>query len=95
LPASLRAVRAGGHLTLVGLLSGAPADREAAARNDRGVQVHSIYVGSLRHCEVMSAAIAQAVMHLVVDRVFPFEAARQAYEHLQHGTHFGKIVIRV
>jgi NADPH:quinone reductase-like Zn-dependent oxidoreductase len=31
--------------------------------------------------------------HPVIDRVFPFAEARDAYAHLQSGTHFGKIVI--
>jgi NADPH:quinone reductase-like Zn-dependent oxidoreductase len=31
----------------------------------------------------------------VVDRVFPFEKAKEAFEHLRGGSHFGKIVIGV
>jgi hypothetical protein len=31
----------------------------------------------------------------VVDRVFPFEDAAQAYEFMDNGSYFGKIVIRV
>jgi len=34
-------------------------------------------------------------IHSVIDRVFPFAEARAAYEHLQSGAHFGKIVIRM
>ncbi len=60
LPVSLRAVRAGGHVTLVG----------------------------------MNGAIARARLRPVVDRVFAFEQAREAYEHLRGGAHFGKIVVR-
>jgi len=95
LPRSLRAVRDGGHLTLVGLLSGERADLEEAAKNDRGVRVDSVYVGSLRHFEDMLRDIERARLRPVIDRVFAFEEARQAYEHLQSGRHFGKVVIRV
>jgi NADPH:quinone reductase-like Zn-dependent oxidoreductase len=31
----------------------------------------------------------------VVDRVFPFEEARAAYEYQASGAHFGKVVIAV
>lgn len=95
LPTSLRAVAPGGHISLVGLLTGQHADLDAARRNDRGVNVDSVYVGSVRHFEAMNAAIARAGLTPVIDRVFPFEEARQAYEHLRTGAHFGKVVIRV
>jgi NADPH:quinone reductase-like Zn-dependent oxidoreductase len=95
LPTSLNAVREGGHVTLVGLLGGERADPEVAARNTRGVRIDSVYVGSVRHFEAMNEAMARARLRPVVDRVFPIEQAREAYEHLQRGAHFGKVVIRV
>jgi NADPH:quinone reductase-like Zn-dependent oxidoreductase len=95
LPLSLRAVREGGHISLVGLLTGEMADREAARKNDRGVRVDSVYVGSVRHFEEMNREIERAALKPVIDRVFPFEEARRAYEYLRSGAHFGKVVIRV
>ncbi len=94
LPVSLRAVRPGGHLAVVGLLGGQRADPAAAARNDRGVRVDAVYVGSVRHFEAMNEAIARARLRPVVDRAFAFEQAREAYAHLRSGAHFGKIVVR-
>ncbi len=95
LPLSMRALRDGGHLSVVGLLSGSRADPEAAARNDRGIRVDSVYVGSARHLEAVAGAFARAQVRPVVDRVFPFEEARAAYRSMEKGEHFGKIVIRV
>ncbi len=95
LPVSLRAVREGGHVALVGLLGGQRGDLETARRNDRGVRVDSVYVGSVRHFEAMDEAIARARLRPVVDRVFPFERAREAYEHLRSGAHVGKVVVAV
>ncbi len=92
LPTSLRAIRDGGHLTLVGLLGGARADPEVAARSGRGIRVDSVYVGSVRHFEEMDEAMARARVRPVVDRVFPFERAREAYDHLERGAHVGKVV---
>ncbi len=31
----------------------------------------------------------------VVDKVFPFEQALDAYKHLESGAHFGKVVISI
>jgi NADPH:quinone reductase-like Zn-dependent oxidoreductase len=95
LPISLRAVREGGHISLVGLLSGAPASREAAAKNDRGIRVDAVHVGSAKHFEAMNEAIAGARLHPVIDRTFAFDEARQAYEYLHSRRHVGKVIIRV
>jgi NADPH:quinone reductase-like Zn-dependent oxidoreductase len=93
LPMSLRALRDGGHLVLVGLLGGEMANREVAQNNGRGVRVDAIYVGSARHFDRMNEAIARWGLHPIIDRTFPFEAAPRAYRHLESGAHFGKVVV--
>jgi NADPH:quinone reductase-like Zn-dependent oxidoreductase len=95
LPVSLRAVREGGHLVLVGLLGGARADRDAAAKNERGVRVNSVFVGSARHFEGLNDAVERAGLRPVVDRVYALEDTRAAFDTLASGAHFGKIVIRL
>jgi NADPH:quinone reductase-like Zn-dependent oxidoreductase len=93
LPTSLRAVREGGHLVLVGLLTGKPGDVDEVRRSAPGVRVDSVYVGSVRHFERLCDVIARSGIRPVVDRMFPFESAVQAYRHLESGAHFGKVVI--
>jgi NADPH:quinone reductase-like Zn-dependent oxidoreductase len=95
LPFSLRATRKGGYVVLVGLLTGKPGDAERAKKNERGVQVESVYVGSVRHFERLNEAIERHHIRPIVDRVFPFESAPQAYRHLASGAHFGKVVISI
>jgi len=95
LPVSLRALRDGGHLSIVGLLSGERADPAAASQNARGIRVDSVYVGNVRHFEALNEAVGRAKLRPVVDRVFPFEEAHRAYEYLRSGAHFGKLVIAV
>jgi NADPH:quinone reductase-like Zn-dependent oxidoreductase len=95
LPMSLRALREGGHLTLVGLLTGNMADREEAQSLGRGVRVDSVYVGSARHFERMNDAITRWGVQPIIDRTFPFESAAAAYRHLESGAHFGKVVITI
>jgi NADPH:quinone reductase-like Zn-dependent oxidoreductase len=45
--------------------------------------------------EAMNLAITVHGLHPVIDRVFPLEEARAAYQHLESGAHFGKIVLRL
>jgi NADPH:quinone reductase-like Zn-dependent oxidoreductase len=41
------------------------------------------------------SAFEQAQIHPVIDSVFPFERAKDAFAHLASGKHFGKIAIEV
>jgi NADPH:quinone reductase-like Zn-dependent oxidoreductase len=43
----------------------------------------------------MNRAIAAARLKPVIDKVFSFEQARDAFRHLESGAHFGKVVVRV
>jgi NADPH:quinone reductase-like Zn-dependent oxidoreductase len=95
LPRSVRALRDGGHLALVGLLTGARADPASAAAEGRGLRIDSIYVGSTANLASLVDAVSRSGVHPVVDRTFEFSEARAAYEYLASATHFGKIVVRV
>src|SRR6266851_3101348 len=59
------------------------------------LRVQGIYVGSRAMFEQMNAAIAKAELRPVIDHIFPVDQAREAFLHMQSGSHFGKIVIRV
>jgi NADPH:quinone reductase-like Zn-dependent oxidoreductase len=95
LPISLRALRDGGHIALIGLLSGTPATPEQVESQRPGIRIDSIYVGNRKHFEAMNDAITRFNIHPVIDRLFPFEDARNAYVYLKSGQHFGKVVIRL
>lgn len=95
LPISLRALREGGHLALVGLLSGAPASQVEAERNERGIRVDSIYVGSRRDFAALLELVARFNVKPVIDASFPFDQALEAYQYLKSGAHFGKVVLRI
>lgn len=94
LPQSLEALREGGRIVLAGQLTGAMAQRDVAEQNTRQIQVEQVFVGSARHLDRLARDLERAPLLPVVDRVFPFEAALDAYRYLQSGTHLGKVVIR-
>jgi NADPH:quinone reductase-like Zn-dependent oxidoreductase len=90
---SLEAIRVGGKISLIGVLSGANHTINPMAILARRANVQGISVGSTQMFEAMNAAIGACGLKPVVDRVFPFAEAAAAYRHLQSGSHFGKVVI--
>src|SRR5205807_983159 len=91
---SLRAVRVGGFIALIGVLSG-PGEANPLPILMKNVRVQGIYVGSGETFAAMNRAIALHRLRPVVDRVFPFAEAPAAFRHLESGAHFGKVVIRL
>jgi NADPH:quinone reductase-like Zn-dependent oxidoreductase len=91
---SLRAVRTGGHIALIGVLSGYGQFNPLPILM-KGVRITGIYVGSKAMFEAMNRAIALHELRPVVDRVFPFTEAVEAFRYMESAAHFGKIVIRL
>jgi NADPH:quinone reductase-like Zn-dependent oxidoreductase len=52
-----------------------------------------VFVGSRASLEAMAKAVAAEELRPIIDRVFPFAEARQAYEYFAGGDVFGKVVI--
>jgi len=91
---SLRAIRIGGKITLIGVLSGA-ADINPMLIFSRRANVQGISVGSAHMFEAMNRAIAVDSLKPVIDKVFSFDDTQTAYRYIQSAQHFGKIVIRM
>jgi NADPH:quinone reductase-like Zn-dependent oxidoreductase len=93
---SMNAAATGGRIQLIGVLTGGgvepPSPYGLLAKQ---ASIQGVFVGSRGHFERMNAAIGAAKLEPVIDRVFSFEDAAAAYRHLDHGAHFGKIVIRL
>jgi NADPH:quinone reductase-like Zn-dependent oxidoreductase len=92
---ALASLALGGHVALIGGLTGFDANIEAGALTGRMGSMTAIYVGSREDFEAMTAFIAKHRIEPVVDRVFGFEEAPAAFEYLESGSHFGKVVIRI
>lgn len=95
LPKALASLGLGGHVALIGGLTGFGATMDVGALTGRRASMTSIYVGSREDFEAMNAFIARHKLKPVVDRVFGFAEAPAAFEYLESGRHFGKVVIRL
>ena len=90
---SVQATRGGGTVTLIGVLTRGTLDPLAVFAG--GAIIRPIYVGSRQMFEAMNRAIEVNRIVPVVDRVFAFEEAREAYRHLKGATHVGKVVVTI
>jgi NADPH:quinone reductase-like Zn-dependent oxidoreductase len=90
---SLKAVRFGGRVSLIGILSGTGSFNLTPILM-KNARVQGIFVGSRAMFQEMCRAIDLHQMHPVVDRVFPFAEAREAFKYMESAKHFGKICIK-
>lgn len=88
---SLQAVRTGGRISLIGVLTGGEVNPIPILM--KNVTVQGIFVGSRKMFEAMNRAISLSSLRPVIDRVFPFAEYPQALRHMESGAHFGKIVL--
>lgn len=93
LPRSLKAVRAGGQISVIGVLSGASQTLSVPSILYSNARIQGIYVGSVEMFEEMNRAISANGMHPVVDKTFSFDQTKEALRCMESGQHFGKIVI--
>ena len=91
---SIRSARVGGTVAMIGVVTGA-GQIDPRPLISRAIRLQGIYVGSLEMFVAMNAAVTRTELAPVIDRVFPFEDARDAYAHLASGAHFGKVVVTV
>jgi NADPH:quinone reductase-like Zn-dependent oxidoreductase len=92
LPLSIKAVRRGGHIALIGVLSG-QGEVDPRPILMKSIRLQGIYVGSRAMFEEMNSALAPATLRPVVDRVFAFGEVVSAIGYMQSAGHFGKICI--
>jgi NADPH:quinone reductase-like Zn-dependent oxidoreductase len=94
LPQSLRCIRPGGTLSMIGVLSGGSLSAPLGLVVTRQVRLQGITVGSRDMFEAMLRAIGQHKLEPVIDKVFEFDQLKEGMAHLKSGAQFGKICIR-
>jgi NADPH:quinone reductase-like Zn-dependent oxidoreductase len=90
---SIAATRPGGHIALIGVLTGGQIDPTPVMR--KAIRLQGVYVGSRVMLEAFGRAVAATGLRPVIDRRFPFEEAAAALQALRAARHLGKLVIEL
>ncbi|MBY6346232.1 NAD(P)-dependent alcohol dehydrogenase [Providencia rettgeri] len=90
---SIKAIAVGGQVSLVGSLGTSKQPLDVMDLVFSQASYKAIGVGSRSDLEMMNRLISQHHIHPVIDRVFAFANAHDAYRYLQQRHRFGKTVI--
>lgn len=93
LASSIRSVKKSGAIYLIGVLSGAlePLDLRPVLMNNLNIQ--GIFVGSKAEFIGLNRVVSHAKLRPVIDKVFSFNDAPEAFSYLSSAKHFGKVCI--
>ncbi len=93
---SMKAIKCSGHIALIGVLTGfGPPATSLFPLLARNVCLNGIYVGPRDAFERLVTFLETHAIEPVIDREYGFADARDAFQYLASGKHFGKVVIRV
>jgi NADPH:quinone reductase-like Zn-dependent oxidoreductase len=95
LPKSFKAARVGGTVSMIGILSGTENDVSLLPILMKTLLIRGIYVGSRSMFESMNKAIETNDLRPIIDKVFTFKEVKEAFQHLESASHFGKVVIKI
>ncbi|ORM71206.1 zinc-dependent alcohol dehydrogenase family protein [Pantoea rwandensis] len=90
LNSTLKAVRCGGRISLMGVLTGFDGNIDTGSILEKRITLQGIYVGPVSTLN----ALTKVKIKPFIDHVFPFEQAEFAYTNLREKNHFGKLVIK-
>ncbi len=90
---SLRAIRVGGTLSMIGVLGGPMPQINLALVVMRQVRLQGVTVGAVEDLRDMLAGMAAGGIRPAIDRSFASDQVPEAFAHMAAGGHFGKIVV--
>jgi len=92
---SVTAVRTGGHVAVIGVLSGADSPFDVRQILRKQLRITGLLVGSRRHQLDMVRALNASGIRPVIDRHFPLHEIADAFRYQATGQHLGKIVLDI
>jgi NADPH:quinone reductase-like Zn-dependent oxidoreductase len=92
---SITAVRVGGHIALIGILTGIKGEVPTLALMAKQIKLQGIIVGSRQHQQDMIRGLEATGIRPVIDKVFPLAGLADAFRHEEQAGHFGKICIEI
>jgi NADPH:quinone reductase-like Zn-dependent oxidoreductase len=90
---SIAAVRVGGHISLIGVLTGLQGEVPTVDLLAKQARLQGLMVGSRRQQQDYVAALEQSGVRPVLDRSFPLGQLTDAFRYQASGVHFGKVVV--
>lgn len=95
LPQTIAAMKLGGHIGLIGVLTGRAGEVPTAMITRKQIRLQGAQCGSRTDQLDMIAAIDATGIRPVIDSTYPLDRLSGALRHLKSGAHFGKIVIEI
>ena len=92
---SIMACKIGGHISLIGILTGLEGPFNFINALIKQVTVQGLIVGSRNQQIDMVAKINQSQMKPIVDKVFPLNKIVEAFKYQESNQHFGKICLEI
>lgn len=92
---AVRAVRASGQISMIGVLGGPVASLNLPLVVMRNVRLQGVTVGSRTDFERMIVDMERHALKPNIDRVFSFSEVIDAFRYLESADHFGKVCIRL
>jgi NADPH:quinone reductase-like Zn-dependent oxidoreductase len=93
LPQSIEAVRVGGHISLIGVLTGRSGEIPTGALMRKQARLHGLIVGNRTQQQDYVRALETAEIRPVIDQSFPLDGIADAFRREESGRHFGKICL--
>jgi NADPH:quinone reductase-like Zn-dependent oxidoreductase len=92
---SITAARIGGHIALIGVLTGLAGTVPTVALMSRQQRLVGLTVGSRQHQQDLIRALEATKIRPIIDSNFPLDDISGAFTHQATDTHFGKICIEM
>ena len=92
---SMHATRVGGHIALIGVLSGVDATLPLGLALARQLRMQGLLVGNRRQQQDMVRTLDTSSLRPVIDRHFALDDLVAAFRHQESGRHLGKIVLDI
>ncbi|WP_262298947.1 zinc-dependent alcohol dehydrogenase family protein [Microvirga sesbaniae] len=90
---SIAAVRVGGHISLIGVLTGRAGEVPTGALMAKQARLHGLIVGNRSQQMDFVRAIEATELRPVIDRSFALAVMAEAFRYEESGAHFGKICL--
>ena len=92
---SMLAARVGGHIALIGILTGLSGQVSIITALVKQLRLQGLIVGNRTQQQEMVRAIDANNMRPVIDKVFPLERIVDAFRYQETNQHFGKICLEM